>query len=60
LQQSASMLNQAIQREAGILAFNNVFGFVALLGLLTAAYLAFRIVSLERARRVAARMEPAT
>src|SRR6478735_7871232 len=60
LQQSASLLNQAIQREAGILAFNNVFGFVALLGILTAAYLAFRIVSLERARRVAARLETAS
>jgi MFS family permease len=63
LQQSASLLNQAIQREANILAYNNVFGFVALLGVLTAAYLAFRIVVVARARRATAAtagMETAT
>jgi len=41
LQSGAAQLNQALGREAGVLAYNDVFLVVAALALATAAYVAF-------------------
>jgi len=41
LQSGAAQLSQALNREAGVLAYNDVFLFVAALALATAAYVAF-------------------
>jgi len=43
----AGALGQTVAREANVLAFNAIFQLIAALALLTAAYLAFRIVRLR-------------
>jgi MFS family permease len=49
-----ALLTQALNREATVLAYNDVFMFVALIALATALYLAFRIVAAAREARAAA------
>jgi hypothetical protein len=44
LQSGAAQLNQALGREAGVLAYNDVFLVVAGLALATAAYVAFPVI----------------
>ena len=48
--QGAKLLSQAVSREATILAYNDVFRFVALLGFATALYL-FYLIVLDLLRR---------
>ncbi len=55
--QGAGLLAQSMLREANVLAFNDTFRFVAILALLTAAYLAYIIVFNTIRRRRAARAE---
>jgi hypothetical protein len=55
--QGAGLLGQALAREANILAFNDTFRFVAMLALITAAYLVYVIASNTVSRRRAARAE---
>jgi len=55
--QGAGLLAQSMLREANVLAFNDTFRFVAILALLTAAYLAYIIVFNTIRRRRAAQAE---
>ncbi|WP_293902407.1 MFS transporter [Phenylobacterium sp.] len=58
LQGGSQALAAALTREANILAFNDVFRLVAVLALLTAAYLAYiRIFNTVRQRRAQARAQ---
>jgi hypothetical protein len=58
LQFGAAQLNQALNREAGVLAYNDVFLFVAALALATAAYVALPpIAAAVRQRLLASRQE---
>jgi len=52
-----ALLVQAMTREANVLGFNDTFRFVAVLALLTAAYLAYIIVFTTIRQRRAARLE---
>ncbi|UAL10185.1 MFS transporter [Caulobacter segnis] len=55
--QGVALLGQALSREAAILAFNDVFRLVAILALLTAAYVAYVIVFNTLRRRSQAARE---
>lgn len=55
--QGASLLGQALSREAAILAFNDVFALVAVLALLTAGYVAYLIAFNKPRRRSQASRE---
>lgn len=57
LQAGAVQLNQALGREAGVLAYNDVFLVVAGLALATAAYVAFPLIVNAARRRLSAPME---
>jgi hypothetical protein len=52
LQVGAAQLNQAVNREAGVLAYNDVFLVVTALALATAVYVAFPLIA-NAARRLA-------
>ena len=55
--QGGALLGQALNREAAILAFNDVFTMVGVLALLTAGYLAYIIIFNTIRRRRQARAE---
>jgi hypothetical protein len=57
--QGAALLGQALNREAAVLAYNDVFALVAVLALLTAAYVAYVILFNTLRRRARAPGEAA-
>jgi len=54
LQFGAAQLSQALNREAGVLAYNDVFLFVAALALATAAYVALPLIATALRQRLPA------
>lgn len=58
LQAGAAQLNQAVGREAGVLAYNDVFLVVTALALATALYVAFPLIATAARRLAPAPREP--
>lgn len=59
LQSGAAQLNQAVTREAGVLAYNDVFLVVTALALATAVYVALPLIATAVGQRLAAAKDPA-